>query len=342
MIPLLLTLLLATQDVDLDRHVEELGDPSPVVRERAGDLLESKGAGVVPVLQAAMRHADLEIRSRAREILFRLEPSLFLEELKEVQRPPPPKTLVEDPTPGPDRRFAEDGRFRFERKLWMEKGLITGTVLTTTWAPQAEVALFWTVDAVLSGCEIPVERCPVHSPTLLFVPGEVTDPCQVRIKGTRGWTCKVPVTFRNPAQGQARRVGPYTITLQWPDLLLTSKQGIPVDATAPFLFGSSVDCRLKPGRTEPSRAPILEEDGSDDPTLFFPEAPTVSHSGTTWCGCPSPRKDPSPEAEVGRWQRVRVRPGRWKGCPLEDLGSISLVFPLPVVEPFEVTSPPLD
>jgi hypothetical protein len=341
MISLLLTALWASQDPEIGPLVDQLGDPSPEIRERACDLLESRRVVAVPVLQAALRHSDLEIRRRAKDILFRLEPSLFLEELKEAQRPARPECPIEDLPSGPDRGFADTGRFRFERKFWMERGVITGTVLTTTWASQHGTALHWTVDAVLAGCEIGVERCPIHSPGVLFVPGEVTDPCQVRIKGTRGWACRVPVTFRNPMEGEARRVGPYTITLQWPDLLLTSEQGLPADETPPISFGESIDCRLKPGRTKPTPAAIPEQEPGDEPALFFPEPRPASDSGAAWCGCPSPGKDPKPEPDVARGRLVRIRPGRWKDCPLADLASISLVFLLPVVEPFEVMSPPL-
>jgi hypothetical protein len=252
MLRLLLTALLAPQNADLDRLVEDLGAESLEVRERATDLLESRGAAVTPTLQTALRHDDLEVRCRARDILFRLEPSFLLEELKKSQRPAQTPLLAEPRDDGPDRRRVEVGIFRFERRFWMEKGIVTGTILTTTWEPPGEASVRWTAEAVLAGCEIPVERCSLHSPHLLFVPAETTDPCRIRISGTRSWTCRVPVTFRNPKMGDVRRIGPYTVTLQWPSLRVSADPGMRADGIMPSFFGEAVDCRLKSGRTGPT------------------------------------------------------------------------------------------
>jgi hypothetical protein len=81
-------------------------------------------------------------------------------------------------------------------------------------------------------------------------------------------------------------------------------------------------------------------DDLEEPALYFPEVPERGRQ-SAWCGCASPSKDKAPEWQVERWPGVSIRPGGWKDHPLRDFVSITLTFPYPVEEPFELISPPL-
>jgi len=338
MIPLLLALLL--QDPDLDRLIRRLGDPSADARSRATDDLERKGPDIVPALQKALEDADPEVRDRAKDILFRLEPTLFLDPIIKAQRPP--KALP----PGPGRSWGtpaiiNGGWFNFGRLWWMEKWQIQGTVINTTWHLATDGDVRWDVVAVTNGCEIPFLRCPVHSPGKIYIDGDCSDPVTVKIRGVRRWLCDVPVTFRFPKKGDLRRVGPYTVTVDWPFLVVAARDDAPSLARTDYPPVNDLKCNVRPGMGfEPELpAPEAREAPGDEPAILFPEPREPGPA--RWCGCPEP---PGPRAAGGDargLRNLRLSVGPWKRASLEIVDEIALNFKLPLEEPFEASSAPL-
>src|SRR5882672_153886 len=272
MLPLLFALLL--QDADLETLVRRLGDSSADLRTQAADQIEARGPGVAPALQKALDDADREVRDRAKDILFRLEPTLFLDDLIKTQRP------LKLQLPTVPHRFwgtppvIDGGWFVLGRRIWTEKGVVTGTVINTDWWPQMSGEVSWDVVSITSGCEIPVLRCRVHGPSRIFVPAECTDPVTVRIRGVRRWVCDVPVTFRFPKQGEQRRVGPYTVTLNWPSLEIVAGEN-----------GSGA-AGIRSGST-PRPRPREACAGSGERQARGRRRPwTSSPRSGSWCTCP--------------------------------------------------------
>jgi hypothetical protein len=342
MIAILLAVLL--QDTDVDRLVEKLGDDSPEVRARAIDDLERRKSAAVPALIRARNHSELEIRSHVEDILFRLEPSLFLEALLEKQRPPKTGLLPEPHESWGPTIPMEGGWFWFRRKLWVDRRVVLGSVITTAWersGGDARWDLTWTVAAVTVGCEVPVERCALHSPGMVYISEDCTDPVCITIRGTRRWSCEVPVTFRFPANGDRRRVGPYTLTLDWPFIEVVGTDAGPVRSLINCLPQEQIRCKPVRGRSfTPPPAPDMTL--PEDPPVVFAEARPDSPAAGGWCGCRTPRKPAAEQPTGGTLRRARLGVGAWKTCPLEDLESITVGFRLPIEEPFEVTSPPLE
>jgi len=277
---LLLLLLIPAQDPTEDDLLRELGDSDPAIRDRATDTLEGKGSAAIETLKRAARDPDLEIRSRAGEILRRLEPSLFLDDLLKSERarkfPAPPKLHPS----WANATVIDGGWFSFERKLWVSKGVLQGQVLTTLLGGRSNCEFQWTIASVLAGCNVAVERCADHSPRLVYLSADCSDSVVVRIEGIRSWTCEVPVTFRLPINGAQRRVGPFRLTVDWPYIEVTSETPVRADLISAALIPAEISCLFKPGRRAGPPARILGTP-DDEPAIFFPEAVERAQA---WCG----------------------------------------------------------
>jgi hypothetical protein len=335
---LLLLLLFTGQEPGADELIRQLGDSDPAVRDRAMDTLEGKGSEAIEGLKRAARHPDLEIRSRISEILSHLEPALLLDEMLKAERA---RRFSAPPMRYPSwaNAAAIDGAwFSFGRKLWVSKGEVQGLVVTSQVGGLSNCEIQWNVVSVLAGCEVPVERCADHSPHLIFLPADCSDSVIVKIEGIRSWTCDVPVTIRAPRNGARRQIGPYAVTIDWPFIEVTTEKPVWADLFSATLIGTQITCRYKPGR-QPPPAEASSTGPTDEPVIFFPEA---VERGSAWCGCREQPRKPGPHNDPATMRRMRICVPQGTKGPIEDVVSISFPFHLPVEEPFEVTSPPLE
>jgi hypothetical protein len=166
---LLLLALLGFQDTESERLIRQLGDPDPADRERATGALAGQGSRARDALLNARSHPDPEVRSRAAAILFGNEPSLFLEELKKAQRPRKLKLLAGLQGTVEAAAFTDGAQFTFERQ-WTATENILGTTFITRIHPVLEGEIEWSISAVRTDRNLPLETCSVHSPVAVHVP----------------------------------------------------------------------------------------------------------------------------------------------------------------------------
>ena len=176
---------------------------------------------------------------------------------------------------------------------------------------QLDGDLEWSPTSARSTRDLRIETCSTHSPALIFIRGEETEPLTIVLKGTRRWLCDVPIHFSAPKEGATRRIGKFTVTLEWPQLVLRCDDPLPPSLVTLMLRDQDVQAR-----TTTSPVPDVAW-AIDEPAIFFPEVPTATSKK--------------------RW--VRIDGNDVRG--IHELVSVSLVLHVPVEEPFEVTSPPL-
>jgi hypothetical protein len=331
-------LLLPPQEDDLRALVRRLGDDDAGTRDRAGRALEARGRASIGALTEALENSDLEIRERAAILVDRVDPSHFLASRILAQRP---RKLREYPGSGlsEDSRTSTDGaEFGFERTRWIEGGKTLGTLIRTRASTHVDGEITWSVASVRSTRELPIQTCSTHSPGVVFIPGDRREPYTVTLKGVRRWLCDVPIRFHVPMEGDRRRVGKITVTLEWPHLVLRCD-----DPLSPTLVTRMLQQQDIQGQAADLLARRLHEvvQPSDEPAIFFPEAREAEElPDRVWCGC---RKTPSrsdlPPA-TSQKRLVRIAGDEVRG--LHEVAELSLTLHVPVEEPFEVTSPPLE
>ncbi|HVE41598.1 MAG TPA: hypothetical protein VNM14_17025 [Planctomycetota bacterium] len=330
--------LLSPQEDDLRGLVRRLGDEDVATRDRAGRVLEQRGKASIEPLTEVLDDPDLELRSRAAVLVDRIDPSYFLASRIVAQRKRnlhryPGSRLSEES------QVSTDGvEFGFERRRWIEGGKTLGTVLRSSVATHFSGEITWSVTSVRSTRELRFDTCSTHSPGVVFVPGDHKEPFTVTLKGVRRWLCDVPIRFHAPKEGDTRRVGRFTVTLQWPDVVLRCD-----DPLSPSLVTQMLQRHdIQGPAAEAFERPLHEvAQPNDDPVIFFPEAREVEEvSEKVWCGCSTkPSRSELPAAtSQKRW--VRIAGDDIRG--LHEFAEVSLTLHVPVEEPFEVTSPPLE
>jgi len=330
---LLSAVLLCPIEFHPQRMVEQLGDADPQVREAGSRALEGIGVDALGTLHRATEHPDPEIRTRATALIRRIDHSSIAGPLAFVQRPRKMRFIAPPQPPGKDAAVIEGGFFQFERSRWTVDGQAAGSVLRTRLTTLLDGHIEW------SFVDLEAERCAVHSPDAVFFRGDGAIPRSVRIKGTRRWLCDVPVVFSNPVEGDSRRIGPYTLTIHWPNIEVKAEGGLPPPLIDKMLRTSEIRPHLQQGRERGKGRTIPGPD--DEPAIFFPEAREQDPAPAVWCGCAGePDRRTTPPAWVG-WKRKVVIP-EWTANPLFHYDSIELIFHLPIDEHFEVISPPLN
>jgi len=332
---LILLALLCPQDADLIRR---LGDDDPAVRDRASLALESRGNAAVEALEKGAVETDLETRTRALDLLLRLDPMRDFPTRSATQRPFKLKVLAPPKQPDAENIIIDGAVFNFGRRtVWQTKGEVHGSIFHIVADPLLDGELDWTVASVRATGELPFERCAKH-PHAIYLPGESMPPCTITLKGTRRWFCEVPVEFRNPEQGQSRRVGPYTLTIKWPRIELGSDAPMRESTLALMLRPGDFQYRVRPGREKEFKI----HEPTDEPAIFFPEAQESDQDEAplAWCKCANTPDRSKPRPKLSTIVGLQMP---WNSFyALGDLSAIKVMFRVPVEEPFEVTSPPLD
>jgi hypothetical protein len=338
MLRLLLVLaFLPPQDDDLRALVRRLGDDDPATRDRASRALEKRGQASAEALAEAMDSPDLEVRTRAATLLGWVDPSSLLASRIIAQRELKLR-LIAGPHPvEEDKAYVDGVELTFERRRWIQDGKTRGSVIHVHPRVYLDGDVALSVASARSSRDLPVERCSVHSPGVVFIPDANTASCTVVVKGVRRWLCDVPVRFRDPVEGERRRVGRFTLTLKWPHVVVRCDDPLPPQVVTMMLGEHD----LRSQTPESLLQPAPEIDGStDEPAIFFPEAREDGEiRKAVWCGCSrEPGRSELPPA-TSQKRFVRIPAGDARG--FHDLAEVALTLHVPVEEPFEVTSPPL-
>ena len=314
---LLAAALILSQDGELDRLLQQLGDPDAAVRERASDALAARGAEARDALVKGREDRDPEIRARATTLLLKIDADFRFRCQREIQR-------------SLKFTFPEGARFTFSRRPWASEGKALGTVFETKVETGFQGDLEWSIAAFRGGKELPLETCGTHSPKLVYASDPEVGDTTLVVKGLRRWRCDLPVEFKNPVDGQTCRVGSFLVKLAWPCVLVVSDDALPSPVLNATLCSSDIRYDLKPG--------INRFGGREFLVMRVGCGARATPTKLAWCGCADhPSKFVSTPAEKVR--ELRVSP---QGSPkLEELESISLTLHAPVEETFEVTSPPL-
>jgi hypothetical protein len=336
MLRLLLVLaLLPPQDDDLRALVRRLGDDDAAARDCAGRELEKRGTASIDALREALKDQDLELRSRASLLLQRIDPSYFLASRIAAQRERKLR-LIAGPDPVEGNTVYTDGAdFTFERRRWVEAGSKDASVIRIYNHSHLHGELAWSVASVRTSRDLPFETCSTHSPGVILLPGANPEPCTVRIRGVRRWLCDIPLRFNAPREGDCQRIGKFTVTLEWPHVVLRCDDPLPPTVVTKML--QSWDLL---GTVAGLRNPAPEiAIPTDEPIIFFPEArETLEPVTLAWCGCKDrpARQDLPPATSQKRLVRIEGVAG------LAELIELSLMLHIPVQEPFDVTSPLLE
>jgi hypothetical protein len=233
--------------------------------------------------------------------------------------------------------YTDGVEFHFERRRWIEGGKTIGSVLRTHAHSHLDGELEWWPASARSTLELRIETCSTHSPRIVFIRGEETEPITVVLKGTRRWLCDVLLHFSAPEEGATKRIGKFTVTLEWPHIVLRCDDPLPPSLVTMMLRDRDVRTR---SAASPLKQPPEVAQPSDEPAISFPEAKETEESPKlAWCSCegqPS-RSDLPPATSKKRW--VCIAGNEVRG--IHELASVSFVLHVPVEEPFEVTSPPL-
>lgn len=328
---LLLIILAAAQDAEVDRLVARLGDDAPAAREEAERKLIEKGERALPALRRALESADPEVRARAQTAVARIEEDAAHMALQRQQRPGKIVVSAGDHTEIPSNAAVTDGaRFTFACRPWPAEGPRAGTIIETTALKYLDGNLEWEVAALTTGRG--VETCDRHSPDLVYAPGEWRTGAGVQVKGLRRWYCDIPMRFDDPRDGDRRHAGPYTLVVRWPSIVVETDTPVSTWILPQMLSTSDITITFKEPEASGRYGSRL---GGKRNSIARGPTPVYA-----WCGCAGQpaketRKPPPMSREHAVKDPLRIYPA------IEKVASISLTFHRPVEEPFEVTSPAL-
>jgi hypothetical protein len=329
---LLAAALLCAQDGELDGLLQQLGHPDAAVREKASEALAARGTEARDALLKGRDNTDPEIRARATDLLMRIDSDFRFRCLRDVQRPLKFRVLADAPNDAPQRTSVIDGaKFTFSRRAVGPGDEAVYTLLETEVELGFEGEIEWAVSEFRGARTFAVETCDIHSPRLVNLPVPTPGPGSVVVKGVRRWHCDMPLDFKNPVDGQTLRAGPFTVTLAWPCVVVTSDSPLASAVLNRTLTPDDIRCTLKPGINRTGgRVNMMRG--------FVCGGVRGNPKHKAWCGCDE-KPTKFPKTPVERIQEHRVSP---RVPPtLDELESLSLTLHVPVEEPFEVISPTL-
>lgn len=337
---ILLCLQPSQEAKDIRRFVESLGDASVEVREKAQKQLLEIGAAAAPALKEALEHEESEVRIRVRTLL-----DIILRPEREAlhdaaQRPKIPLAAFDKMAGRLKMPTAKAKAALFAFACRKDK---LGIVLETTTYRRTWETIEYRIASVLdeAGKPMKIERCGRCGPGVVRINGP--GPVRPVIKGMRRWYSEYKVELRNPKNGMNRFIGEFELKVQWPQLVLVSKQKMPPSVLARAL--GKAEFELKSGR-KPLRGDSLDF-VSDRPFTGVGTVPgltrispylRVKDERDGWCGCTNEsRKAWQPALEeVNRWEERPIGAG---GYGLDAVKRITLSVYKPIEEPLEVKGP---
>jgi len=320
--------LIGRQDpAEVDRQIAALASESVETRQKAEDRLIELGAGALPALRKAAAGADLEVRSRAQSAIAEIErldrerrfdaaekERLLAEWRKENEKKEPGSVTV--------------GAAQFACSA--KKPFRTGLVLHTFATNCLYVRGHWEDPAfdVVSvedkgGKKLDLERCGQCSPRTILVK-ETAGPLLVRIQGVHRWYSTYKVDFKEPKNGDEKKIGDFTLRVAWPLLKVTSRREWPKDVMKKV--GDSFTFEVKKGVLEPMGVGIGGGGGGAFSGRFSPD---------WWCSC---KGGAVPVVEKPKPELVRTLDAAGgEGYRLEQVTEIHYTFYKPIEEAIDIT-----
>ncbi len=313
-------------DGEIDRLVRQLSNDSAITRNDAESRLGEFGNRALPALQRALSDPDLELRTRVKSVidtLARLDRERdYDQKQKERILEQRARILGEQKKDEPGTLLKGSVRFAFSASRF-QGGLVVNTRTTDLLSEgEAGNVVDFDLSSVLDdqGKEVALERCGRCSPKIILAK-DTRGPLRVRVRGSHRWFSRYDVTLKNPKDGDQTTVGNFTIRVDWPTLIVQSKQGFPKEMTGAFSQHFNYD--VNPGSLPAPR--YLVGGGSGSHSGFFP--------GQGWCACRGGPVPPAPAPKVELVNEFRVAGG--EGHRLDEVKSIEYLFRKPVVEPFD-------
>ena len=329
---ILLACLAVPQEGAIDRLVRDLGDAEPAVREEATRKLERLGSRPLEALRRARSSADAEIRARVAPLILHAEREAAQEEREKAARPKQLNLLAADQKEIPPGVAISDGvRFTIKRRPWAGKGVI----LETKAEGLLEGDYTWDVAGVATDRALEVERCTIHSPQLVYIPGALPPEARLTLRGQRRWYCDTPIEFKEPKAGDAWRSGPVEVVVRWPELVVRVDVPMPAAALKKTLSWRDIRVTLKVEDPGDAGFGVMSGGGGGR----YGERLAGKDVERAWCGCvgrPAVERPPVPTMAA---EHV-VKSFRAEKEPLSNIDSIRLSFRKPIEELFEVSALP--
>lgn len=335
-----LALILQDQTAEIERLIAALSEESVEARVEAEERLIELGSKALPALRKVAAGAGDETRARAvgaiTEIV-RLEEERIRDEAEKARLIQANRTKEDEAREKePGQTVAGGSRFG----LWTRPykgGLVLRTHVADYLRQDAHrwLSLARTRDIAFDvvsvtggdGKELALERCGRCSPESIYV-RDTAGPLRVRAKGKRLWFSAYEIEFPDPKNGDRKKVGHFTIGVEWPKLKVTSRREWPKDVME--RVGKDFTFELKP---EALFKPSFDVIGGG--------AGGGGRYGTVrgWCSCPKGPQPvvPGPKPEMVREVYAEHGVGRYR---LENVAKINYWFYKPIEAPFDFTVEP--
>lgn len=339
-----LVALLGAQDPsEPDRLVGELGSQSAPAREKAENRLVELGEKAIPALKKAAAGADPEVRARATAALEDID--RLAGERKHDQEV---RAELQKKSGMAEEREKKQGFwqlawtggavFRFSVLPW-KGGLVLSTHFRNYLAERPEEGLsdlrFDVAGASDKDAkELGIDRCGLCSPFDVYV-RETSGPIKVHLKGVHRWWSLTKLEFPDPKQGDRKKVGDFTVEIDWPTIKVTSRKPYPKELLARVCSDFGYD--VKPGVQ--SLARLFDNMGVG---VGGGGGGRRGGRGDSWCHCkdgPKPVVEP-PAAEQA--SEFVMKKGRGLMNDLGDVAQIRVWIRKPIDEPIDFTQEIVD
>ena len=171
------------------------------------------------------------------------------------------------------------------------------------------------------GRVVRTERCQVCSPRLVLAHSALA--IRPFVKGTFTWFSEYPIAFRDPVDGDRRRIGDFEIVVAWPEIHVVSLRGVRPATLAATCCNVTLFLRKPPETLQYS------------PDCRFEVDHNVAANEGRWCACDGILNRVADPMSYERHVTIPFS----SGVSLEQVDCIRLVFRKPIEEPFEFTGP---
>jgi hypothetical protein len=315
---------------DIDRLIAALGSESIEARQKAEDRLVDLGVDALPALRKAAAGQDQEVRARAQSAIGEID---RIERERRIDAAEKDRLLTEwrkdheKERKDPGSVFVGATQFEISAKKAFRTGLVLHTFATNCLYVQSrwERPIFDVVSVEdQSGKKLELERCGRCSPRTILVK-ETTGPLKVHIQGVHRWYCAYKLEFKDPKNGDEKKVGDFTIRVEWPVLKVTSRRGWPKAVIAKV--GNSFTFDVKKGVIQPMWGGFGGGTGGGVSGSFSPN---------WWCACEG---GPVPVVEKPKPELVRTLEATGgSGYGLEQVTDIYYTFYKPIEDPLDFTA----
>ena len=339
-----LATLLAQDSPEIERLLTELGHERIEVREKAHARLVEIGSPALAALRRILESSTGEVQARVRTIigdLDRVEAEQARDE--DMKRRTVKRCRREDrefeaawEQQGLGKQIrSETAWFSFGGWIFKEHHALHATVRSNLRSVGLEPGpvdggIEWDVIGAvdMDGKELPIERCGKCSPGRLLIKN-THGPFKAKVRGTHLWFNPYPLEFADPKNGDTRKVGDFTIVVDWPVLRITSRSGRTREVLK--ATGTRFSIEGKPG----------VDIGIRDEMVIGGGGGGGFRSGSNiWCGCDTPAPavaKPAPERFRESKAECRDTVGFFERPKLDQVAKILFVFNKPIEEPIEFT-----